>query len=65
VRYTKYDSYRNNELLREVDANPNATELEIELAKRLERTMKDSDFRSRTAENLIADRSVLKEWGAS
>ena len=41
---TKYDNYRNNELLRAVDTNPNASELEIELAKRLEDEMYDGDF---------------------
>lgn len=33
--YTKYANHRNADLMREVDNNPNATDLERELAKRL------------------------------
>ena len=45
MRYTKYDGYREHELLREVDSKPDTTELEIELAKRLESRMRTSEFR--------------------
>lgn len=42
--YTKYSGLRDHELIRAVDSNPDATELEIELANRLANQMDDSEF---------------------
>lgn len=53
MRYTKYDGYREHELLREVDSKPDATELEIELAKRLEARMKLMEFNPVSASNFL------------
>lgn len=42
---TKYHTKTNRELLREVDTSPSATELEKELALRLEQRMRDDEFK--------------------
>ena len=54
--YTKYDNMRDHELLREVDSKPDATELEIELAKRLEGKMHRTAWPYTSPEAIMATR---------